>query len=141
VAILQHLLPRIIYPKGGGLIKSIDEKLSVNAANGTSGCSISFPFSASRNGFMPGMTLGYSSGSGNSEFGLGWNAEPAPIVRRTDKLNNYHSIMTRMSLIFLFFQAPDLVPAFTKDVSGKFTIYKFNCTVNKPEVVDGSLSL
>ena len=78
-------VPQITVPKGGGSIRSIDENFSVNAANGTSGCSIPFPFSPSRNGFMPGMTLSYNSGSGNSEFGLGWNAQPAAIVRRTDK--------------------------------------------------------
>jgi hypothetical protein len=77
--------PQISLPKGGGAIRHIDEKFSVNPANGSSGLSIPFPFSASRNGFMPGMSLGYNSGSGNSPFGLGWNAEPPAIARRTDK--------------------------------------------------------
>jgi Salmonella virulence plasmid 65kDa B protein len=77
--------PQISLPKGGGSIKSIDKKFSLNAANGTSGCSIPFLFSPSRNGFMPGMSQGYSHGSGNDIFGLGWNAQPTAIVRRTDK--------------------------------------------------------
>ena len=33
-------IPQISLPKGGGAIKSIDEKFSVNAANGT----VRFPF-------------------------------------------------------------------------------------------------
>ncbi|HET9431288.1 MAG TPA: SpvB/TcaC N-terminal domain-containing protein, partial [Chitinophagaceae bacterium] len=111
--------PQISLPKGGGSIRSIDEKFSVNAANGTSGCSIPFPFSPSRNGFMPGLTLGYNSGSGNGTFGLGWNAEPAAIVRRTDKhLPQYND--GNESDTFIFSGAEDLVPAFTKDASGNW---------------------
>ncbi len=34
--------PTITLPKGGGAIKPIDEKFSVNAANGTAGFSIPF---------------------------------------------------------------------------------------------------
>ena len=112
--------PEIVLPKGGGSIRSIDEKFSVNAANGTSGSSIPFPFTSSRNGFMPGMTLGYNSGSGNSVFGLGWNAEPAAIVRRTDKqLPQYNDVDE--SDIFVFSGAEDLVPAYYKDASGSWT--------------------
>ncbi len=37
-------IPQINLPKGGGAIKSIDEKFSVNAVNGTSGFSIPLPF-------------------------------------------------------------------------------------------------
>ena len=111
--------PQITLPKGGGSIRSIDEKFSVNAANGTSGCSIPFPFSPSRNGFVPQMTLGYNSGSGNGVFGLGWNAEPAAIVRKTDKqLPQYND--GKESDIFIFSGAEDLVPAFTKDASGNW---------------------
>src|SRR6185295_18146234 len=77
--------PQISLQKGGGAIRSIDEKFSVNAVNGTAGFSIPFPFSPSRNGFMPQMALSYNSGSGNGSFGLGWHAEPACIVRRADK--------------------------------------------------------
>src|ERR1043165_6483941 len=78
-------VPQVTLPKGGGAIRSIDQKFSVNAVNGTSGYSVAFPFSASRNGFMPALSLGYNSGSGNSAFGLGWNADPPAITRKTDK--------------------------------------------------------
>ena len=50
-------IPSISLPKGGGAIKSIDEKFQVNAANGTAALSIPFPFSPSRNAFMPSMAL------------------------------------------------------------------------------------
>jgi len=111
--------PQITLPKGGGAIKSIDDKFSVNAANGTAGCSFPFPFSPSRNGFMPAMGLGYNSGSGNGVFGLGWNAEPAAIVRKTEKkLPEYND--ADESDIFIFSGAEDLVPVYHQDASGKW---------------------
>lgn len=38
-------IPSISLPKGGGTIKGIDEKFSVNAVNGTAGFSLPLPFS------------------------------------------------------------------------------------------------
>ena len=112
-------LPQISLPKGGGAIRSIDDKFSVNAVNGTAGFSIPFPFSASRNGFMPQMTLSYNSGSGNGNFGLGWHAEPSCIVRRTDKkLPQYND--ADESDIFVFSGTEDLVSLYKKDGSGNW---------------------
>jgi len=112
-------LPQISLPKGGGAIKSIDEKFTVNAANGTAGSSIGFPFSPSRNGFMPNLSLSYNSGNGNSEFGLGWSAEPPAIVRSTRKrLPQYRD--TEESDTFTFAGGEDLVPALIKDASGNW---------------------
>ena len=106
-------IPQIALPKGGGAIKSIDEKFQVNAANGTAGFSIPFPFSPSRNSFMPGMALSYNSGSGNGNFGLGWNADPPSITRKTDrKLPEYND--AEESDTFIFSGAEDLVPALKK---------------------------
>ncbi len=41
-------VPSITLPKGGGAMKSIDEKFSVNAANGTASYSIPLPLSPGR---------------------------------------------------------------------------------------------
>jgi len=109
--------PPISLPKGGGAIRSIDEKFRVNASNGTSGCSIPFPFSASRNEFVPAQTLEYNSGSGNGVFGMGWNATPASITRRTDKKLPEYNDATE-SDIFIFSGAENLVPVYNKDDSG-----------------------
>ncbi|CAN5543850.1 hypothetical protein BH23BAC1_BH23BAC1_45880 [soil metagenome] len=49
-------VPSISLPKGGGAIKGIDEKFSVNAVNGTSSFSIPFPFSPAR-GVSPDVSL------------------------------------------------------------------------------------
>jgi RHS repeat-associated protein len=113
-------IPQISLPKGGGAIKSIDEKFQVNGANGTAGFNIPFPFSPSRNAFMPGITLNYNSGSGNGIFGLGWNAEPASIARKTErKLPEYND--TEESDTFIFSGVEDLVPAYKNDGSGNWT--------------------
>src|ERR1700733_15247195 len=79
-------IPSINLPKGGGALKSIDEKFQVNAANGTSSFSVTVPLSKSRTDFAPSLSLNYNSGSGNSPFGLGWNLSLPSIRRRTDKL-------------------------------------------------------
>src|SRR5664279_1605716 len=113
----QIEVPSISLPKGGGAIKSIDDKFQVNAANGTAGFSIPFPFSPSRNSFMPAMALSYNSGSGNGIFGLGWNAEPPSITRKTEKkLPEYND--AEESDTFMFSGAEDLVPALKKDDLG-----------------------
>lgn len=112
-------IPQITLPKGGGSIKTIDEKFSVNAVNGTSGFSIPFPFSPSRNGFMPALGLSYNSGSGNGIFGLGWNAEPPSITRKTDKkLPEYDD--ANESDVFVFSGEEDLVPSYVKDEAGNW---------------------
>ena len=106
-------------PNGGGAIKGIDEKFTVNPSNGTAGFSIPFPFSPSRNGFVPSLSLSYNSGSGNSIFGLGWGAEPPSISRRTDKkLPRYNDF--EESDIFIFSGYEDLVPSFSKDNTGNW---------------------
>ncbi len=115
----QVEIPSISLPKGGGAIKSIDDKFQVNAANGTAGFSVPFPFSPSRNGFMPGLALSYNSGAGNGIFGLGWNAEPPSITRKTEKkLPEYNDV--EESDTFIFSGAEDLVPALKKDETGSW---------------------
>ncbi len=113
-------VPEISLPKGGGAIKGIDEKFSVNAVNGTAAFSIPLPFSPAR-GVTPSLALSYNSGSGNSVFGLGWNLNISSIKRKTDKgLPQY---MDEEDLdTFLFSEAEDLVPEFKKQNDGSFEV-------------------
>ncbi|MCC6463227.1 MAG: hypothetical protein IT260_22350 [Saprospiraceae bacterium] len=107
-------VPSITLPKGGGAIKSIDEKFQVNAANGTASFSLSFPASPGRSGFTPALALSYNSGGGNSPFGLGWHMDTPSIQRKTDKkLPEYRDDADT----FLFSGTEDLVPAL--DTNGK----------------------
>ncbi len=99
----QMKVPQISLPKGGGAIKSIDDKFQVNAANGIAGFSVTFQFSPSRNSFRPSIALSYNSGSGNGIFGLGWNAEPPSITRKTEKkLSEYNDLEESVTFIYVF---------------------------------------
>ncbi|MGR8999424.1 MAG: SpvB/TcaC N-terminal domain-containing protein, partial [Gammaproteobacteria bacterium] len=107
-------IPQISLPQGGGALKGIDEKFEVNAANGTASFSIPLPLSPGRNGFSPSLALSYSSGGGNSPFGLGWSVDYPMIQRKTDKrLPRYKD--GHEEDIFMFSGAEDLVPYLDKD--------------------------
>jgi len=111
--------PSIALPKGGGAIKGIDEKFSVNAVNGTASFSIPLPFSPAR-GASPTLALSYNSGSGNGVFGLGWTLSLPSIKRKTDKkLPQYFDDID--SDTFLFSESEDLVPEFGKGLDGTFS--------------------
>lgn len=102
--------PALALPKGGGALRAIDEKFTVNALNGTCDLSVSLPFSKTRSGVDGAVALLYSSGSGNSAFGLGWSLRLPSISRRTDKrLPRYED--ARESDVFVLAGAEDLVPA------------------------------
>ena len=101
--------PAITLPKGGGALKGIDEKFTVNAVNGTAGLQVALPLTPGRNGFTPALSLSYNSGSGNSEFGLGWSLSLSSIQRKTDKrLPQYND--ADESDVFLLSGMEDLQP-------------------------------
>lgn len=111
--------PTIELPKGGGAIKGIDEKFSVNAVNGTASFSVPLPFSSAR-GVSPNISLAYSSAGGNSTFGIGWRLRIPSIKRKTDKeLPRYIDEID--SDTYLFSEAEDLVPEYRKKNDGSFS--------------------
>lgn len=113
----RNVAPSMSLPKGGGALRSIDEKFAVNAANGTAELTVPLPFSRTRSGLDSSLALRYSSGSGNSPFGLGWALTLPNIQRRTDKkLPRYED--ARESDVFLLAGAEDLVPAFVQNGAG-----------------------
>ncbi|MCF8449456.1 MAG: FG-GAP-like repeat-containing protein [Taibaiella sp.] len=116
--------PVISMPKGGGALKGIDEKFEVNAVNGTSSLSVPLPLTPGRGGFNPSLSLSYNSGSGNSEFGLGWSLGLPAIQRKTDKkLPMYND--ADESDVFVMAGAEDLVPLMYED-SGVWLRDTFN---------------
>jgi RHS repeat-associated protein len=117
-------IPTIELPKGGGALKSIDEKFQVNAANGTASLSVPLPISKTRSEFRPPLSLGYNSGSGNGVFGLGWSLTHASIQRRTDKrLPEYADAAE--SDAFMLSDTEDLVPALAQDGGGNWNPDEF----------------
>ena len=75
----------ISLPKGGGAIRGIDEKFSVNPATGTASLSIPIFTTPGHQDFYPELSLSYDSGSGNGPFGSGWSLSIPSITRKTDK--------------------------------------------------------
>jgi RHS repeat-associated protein len=133
-------VPSIALPKGGGALKGIDEKFSVNAVNGTASFSIPLPFSPAR-GASPSLNLSYNSGSGNGIFGLGWNLGLPSIKRKTDKgLPQYIDAID--SDTFLFSEAEDLVPEFKKGPDGSFLVdTKSEYIINETNSPDESFTI
>ena len=74
----------ISLPKGGGSISSLGETFKANSFNGSNNYSIPLPLPSSR-GFNPELSINYGSGSGNSEFGLGFSLSLPKISIRTQK--------------------------------------------------------
>lgn len=77
-------LPQLSLPKGGGAISGMGSAFENNFFTGTASCSLSFPVTSAR-GFDPSITLQYNSGSGNSEFGMGFSLALPSICIDTSK--------------------------------------------------------
>ena len=102
-------LPSISLPTGGGAIRGIDEKLSVNPATGTASLNLPIFATPDRADFFPKLSLSYDSGSGNGPFGLGWTLSVPAVTRKTAKgLPRYRD--AENSDVFLFSGIEDLVP-------------------------------
>ena len=132
------LLPSVSAPTGGGAIRGLDEKFSVDAATGTGSMAVKLPFSPGRSGFTPALQLAYDSGSGNGPLGLGWSLGIPAITRQTVKgLPQYCD--GDESDVFILAGAEDLVPVL--DPAGgrktlKRTVYgtPFTVTFYRPRV-------
>ncbi|MGC4064895.1 MAG: SpvB/TcaC N-terminal domain-containing protein [Polyangiaceae bacterium] len=108
------LLPAIGAPKGGGALRGIGEKFSVNAATGTASLSVPIATSPGRSGFVPDLALSYDSGSGNGAFGLGFHLSVPAVTRKTDKgLPRYWD--EEESDVFVLSGTEDLVPELGPD--------------------------
>lgn len=106
----QQSIPTVTLPTGGGAIRGIDEKITVNLATGSATFSVPIATTPCRHDFGPSLTLSYDSGSGNGPFGLGWRLSPASISRKTAKgLPQYADSVE--SDVFVLSDAEDLVPA------------------------------
>ncbi|OWY64946.1 hypothetical protein B7486_44570 [cyanobacterium TDX16] len=75
----------ISLPKGGGAQHGIGEKFSPDLHTGTGNFIIPIALPPGRNGFQPQLNLVYSTGNGNSSFGLGWNLSIPGVMRKTSE--------------------------------------------------------
>jgi RHS repeat-associated protein len=102
--------PQLELPKGGGAIRGMGEKFSVDAARGTASLTVPIAISEARSGFTPQLSVHYDSGTGNGEFGMGWGLFLPAIARKTEKgLPRYEDASE--SDVFLLSGVEDLVPA------------------------------
>lgn len=110
-------MPSITLPKGGGAIRGLDEKLSVNQATGTATMTVGVFTSTARNGFGPSLSLCYDSASGNGPFGLGWSIPVGAVTRKTSTgLPRYHDAEPPDGDVFVLASGEELVPRRTGDV-------------------------
>lgn len=75
----------ISLPKGGGAIQGIGETFSPDLFSGTGNFTVPIAIPPGRNGFQPEVNLVYSTGNGNSPFGLGWKLTIPNVSRKTSK--------------------------------------------------------
>src|SRR4051812_27698343 len=68
-------------PRGGGAIRGIDEKISVDAYRGTAHLLVPLPLNPVRGGIGPELSMDYESGAGNGPFGIGWSVGAPSIFR------------------------------------------------------------
>ncbi len=96
----------ITLPKGGGELKGMGETFSPDLHTGTGNFSVPIALPSGRNGFQPEIGLVYSTGNGNTCFGLGWQLSVPGVSRKTSKgIPRYQGKDT-----FLLSGAEDLIP-------------------------------
>ncbi|WP_109832100.1 SpvB/TcaC N-terminal domain-containing protein [Reichenbachiella versicolor] len=101
-------------PKGGGSAAGMGQTFTPNEFNGSGSLTIPIPASPCRD-FEPSMSLNYSTGNGNSPFGMGWELSTPEIMRRTSKeMPHYNDEDT-----FYYSAASFLVPVRNEDGSRK----------------------
>ncbi len=100
-------------PSSGGAVEGIGETFSPDLFTGTGNSSVPISVPEGRNGFQPDLTLVYSTGQGNSPFGLGWSLDVPGVRRKTsDGVPHYIDVAAKNSPgpdTFVLFGAEDLV--------------------------------
>src|SRR5215210_6844501 len=94
-------------PKGGGALQGIGEKFSPDLFTGTGNFTVPIALPPGRNGFQPQLNLVYSTGNGNSPFGLGWQLSIPGVARKT---SNGIPRYQEADDTFVLSGAEDLVP-------------------------------
>jgi RHS repeat-associated protein len=102
----------ITLPQSGGAVRGIGETFQASPFSGTGNFTIPIPTSPGRAGFGPQLSLQYSTGNGNSPFGLGWQLSIPRVTRKTEKgLPRYGD-----DDVFVMSGAEDLVPVLQEAV-------------------------
>jgi hypothetical protein len=97
----------ISLPKGSGALQGIGEKFAPDLHTGTGNFTVPLALPPGRNGFQPQLHLVYSTGTGNSPYGLGWSLNIPGVSRKTSKGIPRYDDSTD---VFVLSGAEDLVP-------------------------------
>ncbi|MCA1702881.1 MAG: hypothetical protein LC808_06260, partial [Actinobacteria bacterium] len=101
-------------PKGGGAVSGVGEKFAPDLFTGTGNFSVPIAVPAGRLGVAPQLSLGYSTGSGNGSFGLGWQLSLPGVSRKTSRgIPRYADALGHgadRADVFVLSGAEDLVP-------------------------------
>lgn len=97
----------ISLPKGGGALHGIGEKFAPDLHTGTGNFTVPIALPPGRSGFQPQLSLVYSTGNGNSPFGLGWSLSLPGVSRKTSKGVPLYDDSRD---VFILSGAEDLVP-------------------------------
>lgn len=110
-------LPKISLPTGGGAIRAIDEKLTINQATGSASMTVPVYVSPGRQGLTPAFGLSYDSGGGSGVLGIGWRLSTPQITRKTSRgLPRYEDASD--SDVYVLSDAEDLVPSLSESGEG-----------------------
>lgn len=131
----QPNVPSLSLPKGGGAIKGISEKVSINSQLGAATINVPIPAQKTRGDLQLELLLNYGSGNGNGVFGAGWELGLPVITRKTDKgLPKYDDLDP--SDVFMLSGSEDLVPVIDGvDEKDEYVVRRF-----RPRV-EGSFDL
>jgi RHS repeat-associated protein len=94
-------------PQGGGSQAGIGAAFSADPFTGTGNIGLSIGAPAGRHGLEPGLSLSYSTGTGNGPFGLGWSLSIGAVTRKTSLGVPTYDDATD---VFILEGADDLVP-------------------------------
>jgi len=115
----------ISLPQGGGAQKGIGEKFSPDLFTGTGNFTVPIALPPGRNGFQPELSLVYSTGNGNSPYGLGWSLSIPGVSRKTSEgIPRYRDYAPALKDrdVFILSGAEDLVPL--PDITASPTRYR-----------------
>lgn len=129
-------IPAVSFPKSGGAIANLGEKLQVLPSTGTANLSVPISTSSSRASIEPDLSLTYDSSNGNGVFGLGWTLSTLNITRETEKgLPQYYD--TEESDVFVMTGSQGLVPLFQKNDNGAFIRDESGALIVQEDFRDG----
>ena len=134
-------LPAMSMPRGGGSIRGMGEKFSVNPSSGTGTTSLPIQVSSARGSVQPTLSLGYNSASGNGPFGLGWQLSVPQISRKTEKgLPRYvDNGSDADGDVFVLSGIEDLVPLFERNSNGAVVVDANGNPIINDSLQDGYL--